>query len=466
MQTVTPEFLQTIDIFADVPTDQLQWFIDNSRHYEVEEGEYLFRIGDPIPGTHVIINGRIKVFNQQSNTTREVGIFTTREVFGYLPFSRGTVATISALMMEKSQLMTFPIERIKELIDNYFELTQGLVHKMASRIREYTTAIQQDEKMMALGKLSAGLAHELNNPAAAIVRGSNSLLKHLQLAPNTLKKIVSVKMTEEQVDAVNNKFFEVLARKEKPILTLMQRTGMEDELADCLQGHGVDNSQELAENFIEFGFSCEDTDNIASIIPPDDLNAVLNWLNNNLETERMVIDIREASQRIEKLVSSVKNYTHMDRDRDKQFADIHLGIRNTLTMLDYKMKKGNIRLHEEYDTSLPPVKAYIGELNQVWTNIIDNAIDAMEVNGKGELQITTRRDNTCVEVSIADNGTGIPATIQNRIFEPFFTTKQIGKGTGLGLDVVRRIVDQHGGSLRLDSHEGRTAFVISFPING
>ena len=135
-------------------------------------------------------------------------------------------------------------------------------------------------------------------------------------------------------------------------------------------------------------------------------------------------------------------------------------------MLEYKMKKGNIRLHEEYDTSLPPVKAYIGELNQVWTNIIDNAIDAMEVNGKGELHITTRRDNTCVEVSIADNGPGIPETIQNRIFEPFFTTKQIGKGTGLGLDVVRRIVDQHAGSLKLESQPGRTAFIISFPING
>ena len=466
MQTVTTQFLQTIDVFADVPVDELQWFIDNSNHYEVEEGEYLFRTGDKIPGTHVMIHGRMRMINQQANASREIGIFGTREIFGYLPFSRGINASLSGFMIEKSQLMTFPVERMKELIDHHYELTQALVHKMTSRVREYTTALQQDEKMMALGKLSAGLAHELNNPAAAIVRGSNSLLKHLQLAPNTLKKIVSVKMTEAEVDAVNNKFFEVLARKEKPILTLMQRTGMEDELADCLQGHGVDNSQELAENFIEFGFSCDDTDNIASIIPPDDLNAVLNWLNNNLVTERMVIDIREASQRIEKLVSSVKNYTHMDRDRDKQFADIHLGIKNTLTMLEYKMKKGNIRLQEEYDTSLPPVKAYIGELNQVWTNIIDNAIDAMEVNGKGELHITTRRDNNCVEVSIADNGPGIPETIQNRIFEPFFTTKQIGKGTGLGLDVVRRIVDQHGGSLKLNSEPGKTSFTISFPING
>lgn len=466
MQDVTPEFLQSISTFAEVPLNQLQWFIDNSRHYEVPEGEYLFHTGQPIPGTHVLVKGRVRALVQQLNTVREVAIFPAHEVFGYLPFSRGINASLTGQVVDDSQLMTFPVDKMKELINHHYELTQALVHKMTSRVRDYTTAQQQDEKMMALGKLSAGLAHELNNPAAAIVRGSNSLLKHLQLAPQTLKKIVSVKMTEEQVDEVNTRFFEVLGRKEKPILTLMQRTSLEDDLADCLQGHGVDNSQELAENFIDFGFTCDDTDNIAGIIPSDDLNSVLNWLNNNLVTERMVIDIREASQRIEKLVSSVKNYTHMDRDRDKEFADIHLGIRNTLTMLGYKLKKGNIHLNEEYDTSLPPVKAYIGELNQVWTNIIDNAIDAMEVNGNGELQITTKRDNTCVEVSIADNGPGIPENIQNRIFEPFFTTKQIGKGTGLGLDVVRRIVDQHGGSLKIDSHPGRTAFTISFPING
>lgn len=465
MQSVTTEWLQSIESLKDVPSAQLQWWIDNSRQYELDEGVFLFKVGEEITGTHVIIKGRVKAFVPQKSGERVIGFFEEKDVTGYLPFSRGTVASVNGQVVEHLQVMTFPTIKMKALIDGYFELTQALVHIMTTRVREFTTLQQQNEKMMALGKLSAGLAHELNNPASAIVRGSVSLLKHLRLQPETFKKVIAIKMSAEDVDKVNEKMFEVLRRKDKLLLTLMQRTSLEDDLSECLLGHAVENSQEMSENFIEFGFTCEDMNAFSRLVPPQYLSPVLNWINNNLVTEKMVNDIQEASQRIEKLIGSIKNFTHMDRDHGKEYTDIHSGIKNTLTMLGYKLKKGNVELVENYDSLLPPVKAFVGELNQVWTNLIDNSLDAMEVNSKGRLEIKTKLDNEYVEVSITDNGPGIPDEIKGRIFDPFFTTKEIGKGTGLGLDVVSRIVRQHGGSIKVNSIAGSTAFIVCFPID-
>ncbi|MDB5153663.1 MAG: glnL, partial [Mucilaginibacter sp.] len=180
----------------------------------------------------------------------------------------------------------------------------------------------------------------------------------------------------------------------------------------------------------------------------------------------MVQDISESSKRIAALVTSVKTYTHMDQGQDKQYADIHIGIKNTLQMLIYKIKKGNITMVKDFDTTLPPVKAQIGELNQVWTNLIDNALDAMEINSKGTLTIKTEKDREFVQVSIIDDGPGIPEEIRSRIFDPFFTTKEMGKGTGMGLEVVNRIVLQHNGTIKVVSEPGHTAFVVCFPIDG
>jgi signal transduction histidine kinase len=465
MQPVTAKWLQSIDALQDVPVDQLQWWIDNSQIRILSQDEFLFRTGEPAAGTHVIVKGKVRLYIQQKNSVRILGFTEEKEITGYLPFSRGTVTKVDAQAVEEVQVMTFPIEKINELITRNFELTRALVHIMTSRVRDFTAMQQQNEKMMALGKLSAGLAHELNNPASAIVRGSISLKKHLQLQPETFKEVIAIKMTAAEVDTVNNKMFEVLARKERPILTLMHRMSLEDDLADCLYGHGVKNSAELAENYIEFGFTCEDMNEFATLVPPAYLSPVLNWINNNLVTEKMVNDIQESSQRIEKLVSAIKNFTHMDRDQDKEYTDIHTGIKNTLTMLEYKFKKGNIKLVEEYDLGIPKVKAFVGELNQVWTNLLDNALDAMEVNRQGVIQIRTERDGEYVSVSITDDGPGVPDEIQSQIFDPFFTTKEIGRGTGLGLDVVTRIVRQHAGSVNLDSVPGKTTFAVRIPIN-
>lgn len=465
MISVTPAWLKEIELLQNVPEEQLQWLIDNSRHYVIPEGKTLFEEDDPIVGTHILVSGEFRIYYMQNGARRVMNSFTERTITGHLPFSRGTVAGVTAEALKDSQIMCFPRERMDELIRTHFELTQALVHVMTTRVREFASLQQQNEKMMALGKLSAGLAHELNNPSAAIVRGAISLKEHLQQQPETFKKVMAIQMTPHQVDITTQRMFEVMARPEKPTLTMMERSGLEDDMVDWLEEHGVENAMEVAENFVEYGFSCDDMQFFAEEIKGASLSPVLNWMNSNLVTEKMVRDMQEASQRIAHLISSVKNFTHMDRGQDKQFSDIRIGIRNTLVMLNHKIKKGNVEVVENFDENLPEVKALIGELNQVWTNLIDNALDAMEPAGKGILEIRTERDKEFAKVTIIDNGPGIPQDIQNQVFDPFFTTKEIGKGTGLGLDVVNRIVSQHNGTVRLKSVPGHTEFTVCFPID-
>jgi signal transduction histidine kinase len=463
---LTPEWLQTIEALKDVPLNQLQWLLDHSTLLNIKDGQYLFNPGDIINGTYILIEGSFRLCAQQGSELREIARFGPKDITGYLPFSRGKIVSAIGQATSDTKYLFFPKETAEEMIRTQFELTQALVHIMTTRVRNFTSQELQNEKMMALGKLSAGLAHELNNPAAAIVRGSASLLKHLKLTPATFKKVMAIHVSEEAVTMVSEQLFAILNRAEKPHLTMMQRSAKEDDLLDWMDEYNIDNVQEVAENFVDFGFTREDLDNIKKVIPNDSISAVFNWMNNNLVTERMVMDIEDASRRIAELVGSVKSFTHMDQGHGKQYADIHTGIRSTLTMLQYKVRKGNIIIDEDFDTTLPEVNAMIGELNQVWTNLIDNALDAMEINGKGILQIKTRRDKDCVEVTIADNGPGIPDEIMNKIFDPFFTTKEVGKGTGLGLDVVTRIVKQHNGSIKVNSKPGKTAFIVEFPING
>jgi len=464
MQTITAEWLQSIETLKEVPLTQLQWMIDNSRHYSLPEGQYLFKGGEPIVGTHILRAGKIRLYMLQNKEIREVSMLLPKDISGSLPFSRAATANVSAKVLEDVDVMTLPAEKFREMVSQHFELTEALVHVLTNRVRNFTSMQQQNEKMMALGKLSAGLAHELNNPAAAIVRGSESLTKHLKLGPEAFKKLMSMKVEEKDVDLVTNKLFEVLARETRPKLTLMQRTEKEDEMRDWLDDHSVDNSDEIAETFLDYSFTCDDLGDLYKHMPEEYLSPVLNWMNQNLVTEKMLQDIQESSQRIFYLVQSVKNFTHMDQGKGKEIIDIHSGIENTLTMLQYKFKKGNTEVIREFDQHLPKIFALVGELNQVWTNLIDNALDAMEAVGRGRLIIKTEKDHEFVKVSIIDNGPGIPEEIKSRVFDPFFTTKDIGKGTGMGLDVVTRIVNQHHGSVKVISEPGNTVFIVCFPI--
>ncbi|KAA0992917.1 ATP-binding protein [Dyadobacter aurulentus] len=466
MKDISVNDLQSIEVFKEVPEDQLQWMIDKSRHYELQEGDFMSRPGDQLEGTHILFSGKIELYRIQNNTKHTIAELLPGTITGVLPFSRGKIGIAFGQCVELTQIMTFPKELMRELIVSNYELTQALVIVMTSRVREFTELEQQNEKMMALGKLSAGLAHELNNPAAAIVRGSVSLKKHLLMQPGDFKKLISIHLSPEEVDVINNKMTAILQTTERPVLNMMRRSEMEDEILDWLDEHSIAGCEDIAENLVEFGISEEDLEELKSKINKDDLSPILLWINNNLTTERMVADIQEASKRIADLVGSVKTFTHMDRGGEREMVDIHTGIRNTIVMLNYKIKKANVKVIEEFDLTLPKIRAMVGELNQVWTNLIDNAIDALEGQPGAELKIVSFREKDFVKVAICDNGPGIPKEIRSKIFDPFFTTKSVGKGTGLGLDVVTRIIKQHHGSVTLNSEPGKTEFLVCFPING
>ncbi|MCR8560352.1 GHKL domain-containing protein [Mucilaginibacter sp. BJC16-A38] len=466
MIEVTTNWLQSIDELNDVPSGQLLWLIRQSENRVLPQGALMFQAGQPMKGTEIIVKGKVRISLPQNNELREVGILEEKSITGYLPFSRGKVATLNGLVLAETQVLFLPIEKIPEMIGNHFELTQAMVHVMTSRVRNFTALQQQNEKMMAIGKLSAGMSHELNNPSSAIVRSAASLKKHLLSVPKTFEDIINIKISSEQAKEVSKVVTAVLEGNEKPALSMLERSRREDDMAVWMDSHQIDNSPEVAENFVDYGIGRDEAQALSLQIPPAYLSKVLNWININMITEKMVTDIEEASKRIAELVGAVKTFTHMDQGHDKQYADIHIGIRNTLTMLHHKIHKENVMVIEHYDDALPPVKAMIGELNQVWTNLIDNALDALEYTQNPVLEIVTRKDNEFVEVTVIDNGPGIPEGDCSQIFDPFFTTKEIGKGTGLGLDVVSKIVRQHRGSVKVNSVPGRTAFIVCFPING
>jgi len=388
-----------------------------------------------------------------------------RWIQGRLPATflipRATVTPAFCEALKKSWVFKCSKEKLKAGFADHYELIEAMVHMMISRVREFTSIQQQNEKMFALGKLSAGLAHELNNPAAAISRAAALLQKQVSQLPGLFKAIAGFNIPPEKIEKISMLISHKIGT-EPVTLTMMQKAKLEDELTDWLYDNGLKNTD--PEGLVERGFTTGELDVFKACAPPDALPALLEWVSNYLVTNKMAEDIRASSERISDLVGAVKNFTFMDKNTDRQLVDIHSGIRNTLTMLNYKLRKANINVIEHYDDSIPKIKAFPGELNQVWTNIIDNAIDAMEVNGKGNLEITSTHDARFVKIYIKDDGTGIPEDIKQNIFTPFFTTKEMGKGSGLGLDVVSRIMVQHNGEVKVKSAPGATEFEICLPI--
>lgn len=463
MVTTLPTELRAVPALAQVPDEQLEWLFQQSEVRAFKKGERVFEPGQPSQYMYIVLSGRFRIYRHAEGKQRELGRFEAGGITGVLPYSRVQTSLASAEALEDARVMFTDRQVFREMIAQQYELTAALVHVMNDRIRNFTTLRQQNEKLMSLGKLSAGLAHELNNPAAALVRTSHELMQALAYRPESFKKVINMRLDPEVVDQVNKLLFEKAHQGPNEDLSLLQKTEKEDEIMDWLDDQDLEVNDSLVENFVDYGFEIEELEEIYDSVPSKEISPVLNWINQILTTQRMVGEISEASNRISELVKSVKAYTHMDSDQDRQIIDIHEGIINSVKMLKYKIKKGNLSIDKHFDHSIPKINAFPGELNQVWTNIIDNAIDAMEETG-GILSIVTGMDGPCVKVEIGDTGKGIPPEVLSNIFDPFFTTKPQGKGTGLGLDVVHRIVEHHQADISVTSEPGKTVFQILFPV--
>ena len=460
----SPELLSTLqlfDTFQDIDATALQWLIDQSDYKLYDTGELLFGPGDAVEHMQIIVKGRYVVRFEQKGETRELGVWETGYITGVLPFSRMKEARAKGQALEPTYTLELHKKHFIEMVNVSYELTQALVAVMSDRVRDFTTLQFQNEKLMALGRMSAGLAHELNNPASAMVRNAEELYKRVHATPEKFKAVITMRISPEQTDQVNAILFDKISHAGQLSLSLMEREERKDDMLDWLEDKGIVDGDDIAETFVDFGLDVEGLEQIDEIVEGHSLPAIMWWLESTLSLEGLVNEIREASSRISKLVQSIKDYSHMDRGVSRESFDIHEGIRSTLVMLKHKFKGKNIEVLKNLDEKLPLINGFPGELNQVWTNLFSNAVDALP--DSGQLTIRTYNDRQLVCVDVIDNGSGIPEEIQTRIFEPFFTTKAMGEGTGMGLDIVKKIIDRHKGMIAVESRPGRTAFKLCFP---
>jgi len=467
MNAVSIEELKKVIAVKDLSDEQLQWILDHSEYHEYNDGALIRKFGDAVNEMYFLVEGGINFYmdvnGRQVFYSSFVNDSTSGGVSGLLPYSRMKTSPGYSYAAGKARTLMMDKKYFSELERLSPDLIQKLIGYMTERARQFATIQLQHEKVNALGKLSAGIAHELNNPASAINRISCELAKRVKLNYEMTEKLLSHGISAGQIQNVR-KLVEATEKDKntRARLSAMQRIETEDRIDDWLQKNGLNENREAAEAFAEAGFSDEDLESIRSDSGKDVLMQIINWLENLLSSQRLIKDLEEASTRISTLVTAIKSHVHMDRTNELQPTNIHNDIDNTITLLGYKLREKNITLKKTYCTDLADIPAYVGELNQVWTNIIDNAIYAVDENG--ELIIETSCDSKNVKVKIIDNGSGIPKEIMSKIFDPFFTTKKVGQGTGIGLDLVNRIVKHHNGEIKVESAPGRTEFAVCIPI--
>jgi signal transduction histidine kinase len=465
-ERLTADDLRGLFLFEKLDDHQLQWLADRGWVVEVPSGTTFIVEGEPAEVVVVLLGGTIAMSRRVGPDDVEVvrtdqhGVYAGAMV-SYLKVDQASTYTTSVRSLSQARLFVLAGDDFGDAVRDWFPMAIHLLEGLFLGMRNSQQIVGQRQQLLALGSLAAGLTHELNNPAAAAVRANAALrervagmrhklamLAHDEIDPGLLERLVEVQ--EEAVAAA----------AKAPELSPLEVSEREDEMTDWLDGHGVRDGWELAPVFVAAGTSTDVLDRVARGARADLLDGVLRWLSYTLETELLLQEITDSVTRISTLVTAAKQYSHMDRMPFER-ADVHEGLKSTMAMLMGKLD--GITVVKEFDRSLPAIPLYAGELNQVWTNLIDNAVQAMD--GSGTLTLRTSLDGDHVRVEIGDTGPGVPPEIRQRIFEPFFTTKPVGQGTGLGLDISYRIVvARHGGDLTVASTPGETTFIVRLPL--
>jgi signal transduction histidine kinase len=460
-ETVHPAMsdLRTVPMFADLPEEDLEWMRQQMESIELEPGDIYMRPGQPIDRLMVMFDGEIRA--EWEGGDKRTFTMRSGQVGGLLPYSRLKNTQFTGHAVVKSRGASLHKEHFPEMLRRMPVLNERMVYLMADRIRETTKLDQQHEKLMALGKLSAGLAHELNNPASAARRAADCIASALDdFRRANLELSQSDLSLEDRVFLSQFEYDHARLSSCMETMDTLERSEREEELGGYLESLNVPDGWSLAASLVDAGLTKEKMQPIFGKVQKQFVAPGMKRFAATVTMARLVAEIQSATGKISELVRVVKEYSYMDQ-MPEQETDIHEGLDNTLIMLKYRLK-GGIEVIREYDRSIPKLCLRGGEVNQVWTNLIGNAIDAMA--GKGLLQIRTHLEPRNALIEIIDSGPGIPPEIRSRIFEPFFTTKGVNEGTGLGLDIAYRIVTNHRGDITFESKPGDTRFCVRFPL--
>jgi len=464
---VAPDELRGLFLFEDLDDGQLAWVAGNGDVVDSPAGTDVSVEGEPAECFFVLLEGTMTMVRTVGGSEVETVRTSHRGVYsGAVQFYFGDrleqryPATVRAIT--DCRFLALPAGPFAAVFREWYPMAVHLLEGMFVGQRNSAELVGQRERLLALGKLTAGLTHELNNPAAAAARATDALRERFAGMRHKLAMLSEGKLDGAVLRSLTGLQEEFVGRVGSAReLSAMERSDREDRLADWLDEHDVVEPWEMAGVFVAAGLGPEDLDRVVDAVAPSFLAPALRWLSYTVEAETLLGEITDSTSRISALVDAAKQYSQMDRT-PHQPTDLHAGLDATLVMLGHKIRSG-VTVVKEYDRGLPEVPAYAGELNQVWTNLIVNALDAMA--GEGTLTIRTARDGDCVLVEIADTGPGIPPELRQRVFEPFFTTKPVGQGTGLGLDVSWRVVvKRHGGDLRVTSEPGDTRFQVVLPL--
>jgi signal transduction histidine kinase len=462
----SPEELRTLFLFEKLTDDQLEWLCQRG-HVEMIAPGTVYTEGAPATCFYVLLDGALVMLRRVGEDDVEVVRSSNRGVYtgafnAYLGDRVPQVYNNTLRVTEPSRFFVLDADVFAQLMSDWFPMAVHLLEGLFFGSKSTQQAIGQRERLLALGTLSAGLTHELNNPAAAAVSATSALRERVAGMRHKLGLIASgpydrvaleqlIRLQEDAADRV----------PKAPALDPIETADREDAITDWLDSHGVADGWDVAPNFVQAGIDIKWLDHVAATVDEATLKAAVHWLNYTVETELLMNEIEDSTTRISTLVGAAKQYSQLDR-APFQVVDVHKLLDSTLLMLGGKIPPG-IKVVKEYDKTLPAIPAYAAELNQVWTNLIDNAVSAM--NGVGTLTVRTGLDRDHLLVEFGDTGPGIPPEVQDRIFEPFYTTKPVGEGTGLGLDISWRIVvNKHHGDLQVESVPGDTRFRVRLPL--
>jgi signal transduction histidine kinase len=440
------------------PTEELAWILAHSRKRTIDPGGNLAPAGQPIEHMWIVLSGSMAVYVDRGLGARRVTDWHGG-VLGLVPYSRMTIASGTIVVTERSEFLEMDGAHLPALIRECPVVTTALVHEMVDRSRAFTSSDLHDEKMVSLGRVAAGLAHELNNPASAAARSAERLNETLVDAEAAAGALAGLQLTEAQLQAIN-RAREASTSGDRPVLTPVARADREDELATWLEDHGAD--AQAAETLVDSTITIDELDELAAALAGDGLDAAVRWMAVCCTVKALAADIERAVVRVHDLVSAVKRFSYMDRQQVPESIDVLQGVRDSVAIVAHKARKKSVAIEVEGGRDVPPVHAIGSDLNQVWTNLVDNAIDAVPEHG--HVTITAARELDVVVVRVVDDGPGIAAENVARIFDPFFTTKPVGQGTGLGLEIAQRLVRRNGGDISVESRPGRTEFRVTVPV--